>query len=387
MSHSIEIAKKRILLVSPLPPPYGGAATWTSALLRYGLLTKDYRFRIVNTAYTTERLTHQGADINTGEIKRLIWILLRLIKQLFVYKPDLIHLNCCLSTEGIFRDLIIGAAVKLFGKKLAVHYRGHIPDFYRRCKRRISFSAMIQLSRIADINISVNEKSRAFIGKNLKIRNVSKSIFLPNFIDDHRIVNTDVIKHRKVGNCTPKCFYAGSLSVAKGFPEFIEVAKRKNNLQFVAAGSIHADCEHLVKNLPSNVDILGDISPDRIFELLKETDIFLLLSHSEGFPNAVVEAMATGLPVVGTNTGAIPDMIDNGKGGYICDIGNSDQVVTAIGRLENPDLRYNCGTYNVEKVLASYAYSIVIKQICKVYDYVIAGINQVELFTEKRSIE
>jgi len=377
MSLSTDSAYNKVLLVSPLPPPYGGVATWTSAVQHFGL-SGDYRCRIVNTAFTSDRLTHEKVDLNTNELKRFTVIILRYIKQLFAFEPNLIHLNCCLSPAGIFRDLLVGILARMFGKKLVVHYRGHIPDFQKKCKHCISIRALTLLMRLATINIAVNRNSQGFISRMLGAGNDHKNVYVPNFIDDSRVGSTAGVGAHEQSQKALTCLYTGSLSVAKGFSEFIEVARIKPRWRFVAAGSLHRDCEYLMETFPANVTYLGEVQKEQIFALLAEADVFLFLSHSEGFPNSVVEAMAAGLPVVGTNVGAVPHMIDDGRGGFICEVGHPHQAAAALERLETDRLRHACGLYNISKVRNRYAYSIVIKQLCRVYDDVLAGKRSIE---------
>jgi glycosyltransferase involved in cell wall biosynthesis len=66
---------------------------------------------------------------------------------------------------------------------------------------------------------------------------------------------------------------------------------------------------------------------------LGSADIFVLPSRSEAFPNAVLEAMATGLPIVASAVGGIPELIDDGHSGLLVPAGDSTALAERVCRL------------------------------------------------------
>ena len=71
----------------------------------------------------------------------------------------------------------------------------------------------------------------------------------------------------------------------------------------------------------------------------------------EGFSLAVLEAMACGLPVVANKCSSLPEQIDDGKGGFLCPVGDVKAFAEKINLLaESPDLRREMGEYNRTKV-------------------------------------
>ncbi len=87
-----------------------------------------------------------------------------------------------------------------------------------------------------------------------------------------------------------------------------------------------------------------------IAEIMCACDIFVFLSLREGLSKALMEAMASGMPVVCTNIRGNVDLIENGKGGYVVD-NRADTVAEAIGSLaKDTHLRDEMGKYNVKAV-------------------------------------
>ena len=114
-------------------------------------------------------------------------------------------------------------------------------------------------------------------------------------------------------------------------------------LSLVGNGSLKQYLEGEVRslNLAKNIKFLGlrnDISG-----LLNKADIFVLPSNYEGMPITLIEAMITGLPIVATNVGGVPDMIRNEKEGLLVDVDGA-QIEKAIEKMiDNEGLRTTLG--------------------------------------------
>ena len=100
-----------------------------------------------------------------------------------------------------------------------------------------------------------------------------------------------------------------------------------------------------------NVKGLGRISPGDMPSVYQMSDILLSPTVREGFGLAVAEAMACGLPVVASNCSSIPELVDHGKGGFLCPVGDVDDFAKKINILaDSPRLRREMGEYNRAKV-------------------------------------
>lgn len=139
----------------------------------------------------------------------------------------------------------------------------------------------------------------------------------------------------------------------KGIFEFVEAIKllREQNTNFkaVIAGkgddSEKIEKEITISGLTDCVEVKGWVLGDKKFELLSKTDIFVLPTYFEGYPNSLMEAMAAGKACVATRVGSIPDMINNMQTGILIDKQNHVQLFEALRLLvENPDLRQKLST-------------------------------------------
>jgi glycosyltransferase involved in cell wall biosynthesis len=97
----------------------------------------------------------------------------------------------------------------------------------------------------------------------------------------------------------------------------------------------------------ANVHFLGWVSGAQKVQIFREADLFVLPSYSEGMPISLLEAMASGLPVITTNVGGIKDFFAAGKMGFFIhpkDAGSIEQQIERL--LSEPALIREIGAYN-----------------------------------------
>jgi len=113
--------------------------------------------------------------------------------------------------------------------------------------------------------------------------------------------------------------YAGSLSVHKGVRELIGAATEVDIPGLLVAlageGPLRVQLQAQRSELPYRLELLGQL-PD-IHQFLAALDVFVLPSHSESMPLALLEAMHAGLPILSTNVGGIPEALQDGVSGVL----------------------------------------------------------------------
>jgi len=108
--------------------------------------------------------------------------------------------------------------------------------------------------------------------------------------------------------------------------------------------------------------------------LLRNTDIFALLSRSEGFPNVVIEAMAASLPTVATHVGGTSEAVVDGVTGFL--IANEDHNCAAehiMQLLHSAELRKQMGTAARTRVEDKFSIQAMVSQHVEVYDALLAS--------------
>ncbi len=100
---------------------------------------------------------------------------------------------------------------------------------------------------------------------------------------------------------------------------------------------------------------LGLLSAKELIEAYQNADALLFPTRYEGFGYAAVEAMASGLPVITSDCSSLPELIDNGRGGFLCPVDAIDDFVDKIRLLaSSPELCKQMGEYNRQKALTCY---------------------------------
>lgn len=94
---------------------------------------------------------------------------------------------------------------------------------------------------------------------------------------------------------------------------------------------------------------------EQMADIYQQSDILFFPTRREGLSLAVLEAMACGLPIVATRCSSIPELVEHGKGGFLFDVDDRDQMLKYLLQLAtDPVLRREMGAYNRERILAGF---------------------------------
>lgn len=360
----------KILFLSPLPPPIGGVSTWTKILVEEGL-PEGFDFRVVNTKILGSRIIFDGKINFFWEACRAVRIFLALLRALFFYRPHIVHVNVSPSFFGLYQKLACSKVVKFFSPKLVMHYHGDLP---KRCASQKSQAVLKKLLKITDLSLVLNDASLVFL-KSLGDKNQVKAIRIRkicNFFDQKIIPEMAKKEGDRAGSL--KAIFVGGLALQKGVKEIVELARRLPTIEFLLIGHAVPDTQELLRKLPKNINAMGSLPREAVLAELSQADVFIFPSHTEGFPNAMLEAMACGLPVVSTRVGAIPEMIDENLGGFLLDVDDVNGMAESLRKLEvDQDLCLKMGEHNFTKAHAEYAYSGVIKKLTGFYKQLANG--------------
>jgi glycosyltransferase involved in cell wall biosynthesis len=177
----------------------------------------------------------------------------------------------------------------------------------------------------------------------------------------------------------PAIVSVGRLYARKGLFTLIEsipvVIRKFPTARFIISGKGQSDEMAKLKAHAERLGVRGNIVftgyyPDaKLPKLYQAADVFAFSTFYEHHPFAVLEALATGLPVVTTNVGGIPETITQGKDGYMCSPFDAETFSARILELlEHPEAATEMGHQARETIMDRFDWQIVVKDAIKVYN-------------------
>jgi glycosyltransferase involved in cell wall biosynthesis len=144
----------------------------------------------------------------------------------------------------------------------------------------------------------------------------------------------------------------GRLVWKKGFDYLLaalaQLARRgiAFHAEILGSGELHNYLRFSIGDLglESSVKLVGGVAPADVLARMQQSDVCVLSSFEEGLSNAVLEAMASGLPIVTTNAGGMAEAVSDGVEGFVVPVRDADALADRISRLAvDPELRTRMG--------------------------------------------
>ncbi len=150
-----------------------------------------------------------------------------------------------------------------------------------------------------------------------------------------------------------------------------EDVQKKFELTFIGDGSYKLRAQQMSSLLIPFVDteFLGKVTREEVENILNKKDVLVFTSHWEGFPMAILEAMARGLAVVASDVGGIHEMVD-AKNGFLLSKENEEQSLsdTLTAYSANPLLVFEQGKVSHKKIEERFTLETMISKTCDVID-------------------
>ena len=168
----------------------------------------------------------------------------------------------------------------------------------------------------------------------------------------------------------------GNVLPSKGIEELLSVwehlSKKYPEWQLIIVGGCDEDYKSYLENSYSmrNVEMLGYVPHDDAIKRLGETSFLVLPSHTEGFPNVVIEAMMCEKAVIATDVGAISEILSDGCG-IVIQPKKIDELSESIERLINdPQLCISIGKTGREKAKREYTVDLIFNKYSELWEFV-----------------
>ncbi len=187
---------------------------------------------------------------------------------------------------------------------------------------------------------------------------------------DLGLFNPDRFSDKKKSK--PIMSYIGRLVEGKGIENILEAVKILGDYKLIIFGigplenKLKAMTQEL--NIEDKIEWRGFVPYNKVPEALSQIDVFVYPSWHEGFGRAIMEALAMEKAVVATNIGGIPDLIKDGKNGFLVAPNNSQELALKIQELlENKELREKFGKAGREWVSKNFEWNEGIKKFANLF--------------------
>lgn len=226
-----------------------------------------------------------------------------------------------------------GMYAKAIGMMLGITaiYSPRGPAFVRRDKKlwqRIVFLCIEKITANMALTVACGPSEKLILKKlGGRVIGIYNGLTIPRF-------ERPQVGHYYLG--------AGRICYQKGFDVFKEVALRNPDRKFVWAGGVTPGSEHLIKNLPENIKLIGRVSQSEVSVLLQECKAVLHPSRWEGLSRLLLEAISAGRPIITSDFPANRDCLkigassENYLNGFSCE--NLEEYDVALRKLDDEEL-------------------------------------------------
>jgi glycosyltransferase involved in cell wall biosynthesis len=273
--------------------------------------------------------------------------LLELVRLLRRERPDILHASSSKAGAlGRLAAALTGVPIRIFtvhGWAFSAH-TGAAARLYRWADRL--------MKPLTTVTICVAEHERE-TGLSAHTCSPADTVVIPNAID------VRLAPVARNGTRRPRVVAVGRLKAPKDFLTLVravaELPPEACEVLVIGDGPDRGQLEAEIRDLglDGDVRLLGERND--VPDLLAGADAFVLSSASEGMPISVLEAMASGLPVVATRVGGVPELVADGETGFLVPPGEPQALADALGRLlADRALRQRLGDAGLERVRRSF---------------------------------
>lgn len=373
----------RVMVTGPLPPPVGGISTFCRDLLASSLVEKA-EVRFFQSSPPGRQLSE--TDLSRPRLRNMVdavGSILAFTRQAISFCPQVTHITTAAGLSFLKNSLIVLIA-RLLGSKVLIHVRQELAVFYtsQSTWRRWYIRKIIQA---CNGMLAISQEWLAF----QEIVPSTKVYWLPNAIN---LKPYREIAGRRVGQSEKNplhVLYLGYIGEAKGSLDLVEAARialanrsdRDPQVIFelvgpeLQQGAIEETRQRIEGyQIGSHVQIHPPVDGEEKEATYARADIFVLPSHSEGLPITIIEAMACGLPVVGTRVGGIPDLITDGVNGLLVEKEQPDQLAESILQLcFDGALRTRMGEQGCARACQNHDMEGYVDRLLEIYHEVVGG--------------
>lgn len=343
-------------VVADASPARGGLATFAEMLADDPDLGRRFGMALVNTTRTA---VWRGGALTGANVTRALRDAVRVFRV--GRRHDIIHLQTALlPTLPLVRALLLVVSARLAGARVICHaHTGMINDGpHERFRPGPLVRALLRGLQLADRVVTVSEAGarglRPHVGR-AAVRRLDNAVDATAFCPP---------EDSRPPGAPATVLYVGALARAKGVVDLTSAAAALRDrrlpeweLRIVGGPNQggHREAEVVraeVRRRGFGDSLVGETDPAGVRRELAGAAVLALPSHSEGQPLAILEAMASSVPVVASRVGGVPDQVRDGVDGLLVPPGDTRALADALERLvADPQLRSRMGEDARHRVL------------------------------------
>ncbi|WP_100486942.1 glycosyltransferase family 4 protein [Sporolactobacillus pectinivorans] len=309
--------RRHLLVIGPVPPPIHGESLAIKHLIESEDVRTSFRLTVVNT---NRKRTNKGGHFSLTKIFQDIGIMLHVLRIVRRNPVDIMYLSLSQTRLGLLRDTLL---IRLTGKKagrVVAHLHGN--------NLRNVLTSMNPLMEKFVVNALGSVESGIVLSRKLAFNFMglpSHIEIIPNGIDSGYFTAKEVesARSQKLHDSRFHILYLSNLIESKGFAQLIlatmDLLNENDQVELWLAGQIYDRQlfdkmmhEVTAAGYDSKIVYLGTVTGAKKKQLLSDADVMVLPTKYpvEGQPISIIEGMASGLPIISSVQGAIPELIE-----------------------------------------------------------------------------
>lgn len=275
---------------------------------------------------------------------------------------DIVHIHVS-EPNSAKRKLLFFRPAKRLKKKIVVHFHSFSSDTTINGPHSERYREMFCG---ADVVVVLSNYWKEVVDKKFHLGNRIKVVYNP----------CPTITYPQTYEKTKSILYAGTINQRKGYADliraFAKVASKHTDWKIALAGNGEIEqARTLAKELgiEGQVDFLGWVNGEKKDKAFKQASVFCLPSYAEGFPMAVLDAWAYGLPVITTPVGGVPDVAVDGENMLLFNPGDINTLAEKLDFMMSDEaLRDKLSAASIKLAAEKFNLSTITQQIGEIYE-------------------
>ncbi len=329
-------AQPRLVVVGPLPPPVGGVETVTKAILESDTLRE---FVVYHCDTTKGRPKQTQGKFDLGNMWWALIHFRRMLVTVIRVRPDAVYMPVTATWSGFWRDAVLALIGRFVGARIVGHVHGAWLDRILERKGLTGRIVRLCLDQYDTLLMLGTPWKRLMESYGYK-----GNVFIVAPTVSWKCSEAGKTFVRRYDNGSAKGLFVGQVGARKGVFELLEalyslkLAGKTALMTIVGPSEFEGEWDAVMAcwkklDLQDVVRFTGPLEGEALYGEFRDSDYFVLPSHSEGLPIVMLEAGMFGLPVVATPVGAVTDVLEHGRNAVIVQPGDVKGLAEAIERV------------------------------------------------------